>query len=158
MYYTWINTAVGKILIAGDDAGLRTISFEKGKYSAEIGIDWKKDEVFLKNAVDQLKSYFAGELKKFDLPLCPEGTPFQKSVWKALLNIPYGKTASYKDIAVAVKNPKAVRAVGGANGRNPIPIVIPCHRVISSDGKMGGYSSGLDIKERLLKLEREHCL
>ncbi len=158
MYYTWINTVVGKILIAGDDAGLRTISFEKGKYSAEIGIDWKKDEVFLKNAVDQLKSYFAGELKKFDLPLCPEGTPFQKSVWKALLDIPYGKTASYKDIAVAVKNPKAVRAVGGANGRNPIPIVIPCHRVISSDGKMGGYSSGLDIKERLLKLEREHCL
>ena len=126
MYYTLIDTMVGEIFIAGDDDGLKIINFQNAKTSAPLGTQLKKDPVFLKTAVDQLTAYFAGELKAFDLKLAPVGTAFQRSVWKALMNIPYGETASYKDVAVAVGNPKAVRAVGGANGRNPLPIIIPC--------------------------------
>jgi methylated-DNA-[protein]-cysteine S-methyltransferase len=101
----------------------------------------------------QLSEYFAGELQDFDLPLDPHGTEFQKSVWSALRQIPYGETVSYSDIATAIGNARAVRAVGGANGRNPIPIVIPCHRVVAADGGLGGFSSGLHNKEWLLNHE-----
>ena len=101
----------------------------------------------------QLEEYFAGERKTFDVPLDLWGTPFQQEVWKALLQIPYGETRSYQDIAQSVGNPKAVRAVGGANGRNPVPVIVPCHRVIRSDGNLGGYGGGLDIKRDLLDLE-----
>ena len=156
MYYTLIDTMVGEIFIAGDDDGLNTINFQNAKTAVAFGMKLKKDPVFLKTAVDQLRAYFAGELKVFDLKLAPAGTAFQKSVWKALMKIPYGETASYKDIAIAVGNPKAVRAVGGANGRNPLPIVIPCHRVINANGKLGGYASGLDVKTKLLTLEKKH--
>ena len=154
MKYTMMDTMVGRIVMAGDDEGLKRISFQKGRKTVIVENNWENDPSFFKNTVDQLRAYFVGELKKFDLKLAPEGTVFQKSVWKALMKIPYGHTASYKDIAVAVENPKAVRAVGGANGRNPLPIVIPCHRVINADGGLGGYSSGLDIKKRLLRLEK----
>lgn len=101
----------------------------------------------------QLEEYFAGKRKQFDIPLAPEGTPFQQKVWKQLQRIPFGKTASYKDIAVKIKNPGAVRAVGSANGANPLPIVIPCHRIINANGAIGGYSAGLSIKRQLLKIE-----
>jgi methylated-DNA-[protein]-cysteine S-methyltransferase len=109
----------------------------------------------LKEAVRQLEGYFAGELKVFTLPLEPDGTAFMKKVWSALCEIPYGKTATYRDIAEKVGNPKAARAVGLANNRNPIPIFIPCHRVIGADGSLTGYRGGLEIKKRLLDLEKE---
>jgi methylated-DNA-[protein]-cysteine S-methyltransferase len=157
MVYTVMDTLIGGIVIAGDDSGLRFIDFRNGKRPNTIKGEWKKDDSFLKTAVEQLKAYFAGRLREFDLTLAPAGTPFQQSVWDALLGIPYGKTASYKDIAAVVGNPKAVRAVGAANGRNPLPILIPCHRVIGANGKLVGYAGGLDIKERLLTLERENC-
>jgi len=127
------------------------------------GIFWKKQPApnagpapaarVLDRAERELKSYFAGRLKKFTVPLDPAGTPFQKRVWKELGRIPYGKTSSYKEIARRVKNPKAVRAVGSANGRNPLCVIVPCHRVIASDGSIGGYSGGLGIKSKLLALE-----
>lgn len=108
-------------------------------------------------AARQLNAYFAGTLKTFSLPLAPFGTVFQKKIWRLLCDIPYGQTVSYKDIAIAADNPKAVRAVGQANNKNPIPIFIPCHRVIGANGKLVGYAGGLAIKERLLVIEREHA-
>jgi O-6-methylguanine DNA methyltransferase len=104
----------------------------------------------------QLQEYFRGERKQFQMTLDLRGTPFQQRVWKALREIPYGETRSYGEIAVAVGNPHAVRAVGQANGKNPIPIIVPCHRVIQSDGKLGGFGGGLDLKEILLALEARH--
>lgn len=102
---------------------------------------------------EQLREYFDGKRKVFDLPLAAEGTQFQMKVWKQLGKIPYGKTASYKDIAVKIKNPAAVRAIGQANGANPLPIIVPCHRVINADGSIGGYSCGLDVKRKLFAVE-----
>jgi methylated-DNA-[protein]-cysteine S-methyltransferase len=107
----------------------------------------------LRNAARQLREYLAGKRRIFELPLAPEGTPFQRSVWDGLLAIPYGETRSYGEIARSVGNPRACRAVGMANNRNPIPVFIPCHRVVGSDGSLVGYGGGLDIKERLLRLE-----
>jgi methylated-DNA-[protein]-cysteine S-methyltransferase len=107
-------------------------------------------------AARQLNAYLAGTLKTFSLPLAPSGTVFQKKIWHTLCDIPYGQTVSYKDIAIAADNPKAVRAVGQANNKNPIPIFIPCHRVIGANGKLVGYSGGLAIKERLLMIERQN--
>ena len=104
--------------------------------------------------IQQLRAYFARELETFDLRLAPEGTPFQQSVWNELCGIPYGETISYGELAKRVGNPKASRAVGAANGQNPIPIIIPCHRVIGSDGKLTGFGGGLPIKEKLLALEQ----
>lgn len=102
----------------------------------------------------QLSEYFGGERKSFDLPLAPEGTAFRKKVWNALTEIPYGETITYGELACRAGNPKAVRAVGGANHHNPIPIIIPCHRVIGADGTLTGYGGGLELKEKLLTLER----
>ncbi len=107
----------------------------------------------LKECIRQLDEYFSGNLQNFSLPLAPEGTHFQQSVWKALQTIPYGQTISYKQLAEKVENPKACRAVGTANGRNPIAIIIPCHRVIAADGSLGGYAGGLDTKTTLLRIE-----
>lgn len=108
----------------------------------------------LSEIIRQLNAYFAGKLESFDLPLAPEGTPFQQKVWKELCQIPYGETISYGELARRIGNASASRAVGLANGSNPIPIVIPCHRVIGSNGKLTGYGGGLDIKEKLLALEK----
>jgi methylated-DNA-[protein]-cysteine S-methyltransferase len=115
---------------------------------------WRHDAVPLTETIRQLQAYFAGELENFNLPLAPEGTPFQKEVWQRLCDISYGQTISYGELARRIGNPKASRAVGLANGSNPIPIVIPCHRVIGSNGKLTGYGGGLPIKEKLLALER----
>lgn len=109
----------------------------------------------LRQAAAELREYFAGERKTFTVPLAPKGTPFQQRVWAALQTIPYGETRSYGEIAAQIGNPKACRAVGMANNRNPLPIFIPCHRVVGSDGKLVGYAGGLDIKTYLLELERE---
>jgi len=152
--YTRIKSPVGPLLLVADDAGLRKIHFENGRDRVAPDSSWKEDDIFFKDTISQLHSYFAGQLKKFDLPLGPEGTPFQLAVWKHLCEIPYGTTTSYGELACRVGNPRASRAVGLANGSNPIPIVIPCHRVIGSNGKLTGYGGGLPIKEKLLALER----
>jgi methylated-DNA-[protein]-cysteine S-methyltransferase len=154
MRYTRIDTPLGTLLLAADDGGIRKIFFENGRDRVRLESSWVLDPARFKNAISQLHSYFAGELQEFDLPLAPEGTPFQLKVWKRLCQIPYGETISYGQLAHRIGNPKASRAVGLANGANPIPIVIPCHRVIGSDGKLTGYGGGLPIKEKLLALER----
>lgn len=119
--------------------------------------EYKVEETdLIKKAYSQIKEYFDGERKNFDLPLNPKGTEFQRKVWIELLKIPYGSTSSYKDIAQAVDSPKAFRAVGNANNKNPISIIIPCHRVIGSSGSLVGYYHGLDMKEKLLKLETDN--
>lgn len=112
------------------------------------------ETLLLTRAFEQLERYLAGALREFSLPLRPEGTPFQRRVWQALCAVPYGRTASYKDIAAAVGSPKACRAVGLANNKNPLPIFIPCHRIIGADGRLVGYGGGLDMKRRLLTLEQ----
>jgi methylated-DNA-[protein]-cysteine S-methyltransferase len=153
-FYTQIESPLGPLLLAADDAGLRQILFVNGRHPAKPQSSWKEDRAPLSSAIGQLNGYFAGELESFDLQLAPEGTPFQLAVWHRLCDIPYGETISYGQLANQIGNPKASRAVGLANGSNPIPIVIPCHRVIGSNGKLTGYGGGLPIKEKLLALER----
>jgi methylated-DNA-[protein]-cysteine S-methyltransferase len=153
MLFCEASSPLGRLLLAGDEAGLRILSFRDGTHPVEPGGDWRRTEVPFRNTIAQIDAYFAGELREFDLALAPEGTSFQKSVWAALTNIPYGGTVSYADLARRLGRPAATRAVGAANGRNPIPIIIPCHRVIGSDGSLTGYGGGLAIKRRLLDLE-----
>jgi methylated-DNA-[protein]-cysteine S-methyltransferase len=153
MYYTNFKSPVGPLLLAADDHGLCLISFSAGGRAVKAEPNWKRDESRFKETIRQLQAYFRGELKDFNLPLALEGTPFQRGVWKNLLAIPYGKTISYGQLADRIGQPKAVRAVGLANGQNPIPIIIPCHRVIGSNGKLTGYGGGLPVKEKLLALE-----
>jgi methylated-DNA-[protein]-cysteine S-methyltransferase len=153
MYYAWFESAIGPLLLAGSQKGLKVLSFASGKRSKEIDSEWTMDDRAFVEVVGQLKSYFAGDRKSFDLPLVLEGTGFQNRVWTALQNIPYGETVSYKQLAERVGSPKAVRAVGAANGANPIPIIIPCHRVIGNDGSLTGFGGGLPLKKKLLELE-----
>lgn len=126
------------------------------KFNTDVGDAIKKETPAIMEAFRQLSDYFDGELKTFDLPLKPEGTPFQLKVWEALRTIPYGETRSYGDIARQIGNPKACRAVGMGNHNNPIAIVVPCHRVIGSDGSLTGYGGGLPIKRQLLELENHY--
>jgi methylated-DNA-[protein]-cysteine S-methyltransferase len=149
-----IDSPAGPLLLAGNDAGLRRIIFMRGRDRIHADPNWTQDASAFSEPVRQLRSYFAGELEVFDLPLSPQGTPFQLQVWRRLCDIPYGKTMSYGELAAEIGNPKACRAVGLANGANPIPIVIPCHRVIGSNGKLTGFGGGLDVKEKLLALEK----
>jgi methylated-DNA-[protein]-cysteine S-methyltransferase len=153
-FYTRIESPVGPLLLVADDAGLCQILFINGRHRAHPEPSWKQDRAPHTDTIRQLQAYFAGELENFDLQLAPEGTPFQLDVWRRLCDIPYGKTISYGELAGLMGNPNACRAVGLANGSNPIPIVIPCHRVIGSNGKLTGYGGGLPIKEKLLALER----
>jgi methylated-DNA-[protein]-cysteine S-methyltransferase len=152
--FTQMESPIGPLLLAGDDEGLHEISFVNGRHPARPDPSWNENPGPLQETIGQLRAYFAGELENFDLPLAPQGTPFQLIVWKQLCEIPYGETISYGELAGRIGNPKASRAVGLANGSNPIPIVIPCHRVIGSNGKLTGYGGGLPIKEKLLALER----
>lgn len=153
MYYDIIESLVCPILLAGNEKGLKHVIFLKGERQVEIPDDWVENKELFREATRQLEAYFSGKLESFDLKLALEGTEFQKSVWKALCKLPYGETRTYKDIAASVGKPKAYRAVGLANNRNPIAIIVPCHRVIGSNGKLTGYASGLDVKAFLLKLE-----
>lgn len=157
--YVWEESPVGRLLIAADAKGLRQVLFAAGRSEVAPRPGWREDATGLGEAVRQLRAYFEGRLRAFDLPLAPEGTPFQQRVWRELLNIPYGETISYGELARRVGNPAASRAVGLANGANPISIVIPCHRVIGSNGKLTGYGGGLKNKEWLLALEQgQLCL
>jgi methylated-DNA-[protein]-cysteine S-methyltransferase len=152
-YYTYVNTPVGTLLLAGCDHGLQVISFQCGKGSRAPEPDWQESPTFFRPVTQQLQQYFRGTRTTFDLTLAPKGTAFQTAVWKALEAIPYGQTRTYADIATMVGRPRAVRAVGLANGRNPLPIVVPCHRVIGKDGSLVGYGGGLEVKQALLDLE-----
>ena len=153
VFYTTLESSVGTLLLAGDSQALRMVSFQSSKHAEPPQADWKQDKAPFAEVIRQLRAYFRGERKEFDLPLAPEGTEFQLRVWNRLRTIPYGETISYAQLAERIGNPKAVRAVGLANGSNPIPIIIPCHRVIGSDGSLTGFGGGLPTKKMLLELE-----
>jgi methylated-DNA-[protein]-cysteine S-methyltransferase len=152
--YRLLDSPIGPLLLAGDDAGIHFLLFGNGRRPVSPKPDWEPDAGLLKEPALQLDAYFKGTLRQFDVRVAPEGTPFQRRVWAALQQIPYGETLSYGELACAVGNAKAVRAVGLANGANPISIIIPCHRVIGSNGSLVGYGGGLATKQALLALER----
>ncbi|WP_303866031.1 methylated-DNA--[protein]-cysteine S-methyltransferase [Acetobacterium wieringae] len=143
------QTPLGKIVITENGEAITGLSFEK-VLPGQVN---NQETPLLKEASHQLEQYLQGKRHSFDLPLCPQGTDFQQKVWKALRDIPYGAVCSYKDVALAIGNEKACRAVGGANNKNPIAIIIPCHRVIGANGSLVGYGCGLAIKKQLLELE-----
>ncbi|MGH8184387.1 MAG: methylated-DNA--[protein]-cysteine S-methyltransferase [Rhodanobacteraceae bacterium] len=157
LYYDPLDTPIGPLLLISDDAGLVEVGLpDRGKL-AELPEDAKPGKSKLHAAARQLDEYFAGKRLQFELPLHPRGTPFQLEVWGALLAIPYGETVSYADIARRIRRPRAVRAVGAANGANPLAIIVPCHRVIGSHGDLVGYGGGLPTKRWLLAHERKHA-
>ncbi len=151
--YTTVQSPLGDLVIAGDD-GLEALYLPTGRHQSAPHPDWTRDDSVLPGVRAQLGEYFAGERRTFDLPLAARGTPFQVRVWAALCDIPYGETWSYGRLATALGSPGAARAVGLANGQNPISIVVPCHRVIGADGSLTGYGGGLDAKRWLLAHER----
>jgi methylated-DNA-[protein]-cysteine S-methyltransferase len=153
MIYARMESPVGNLLLVGDEAGLRSVNFAESKRAAEVLPEWREDGGALSEVVRQLRAYFAGELREFKLELAPAGTEFQLRVWQELRRIPYGETITYGELARRVGNIKASRAVGLANGCNPIAIIVPCHRVIGSDGSLTGFGGGLRNKEILLELE-----
>ncbi|MBL6996499.1 methylated-DNA--[protein]-cysteine S-methyltransferase [Desulfobacula sp.] len=154
MYYCYFESPAGNLLLTGNEL-LEGLHFPLGKTRIEPEKDWiYKKELFLQ-AIDQLKAYFKGELTRFDLELNVQGTDFQKTVWRELVKIPYGETISYGQLAQRIGNPKASRAVGMANGKNPISIIIPCHRVIGKNGNLTGFGGGLEAKRTLLDLEKQ---
>lgn len=155
-YYHWYQSPFGKLLITGNQSAVSTLIFPN--QNAIIADQWIHDSSQFKEVCNQLDHYFKGKLTTFELPLAPRGTAFQLSVWAELIKIPFGKTTSYGAIAKKLNNPKAVRAVGSANGRNPIPVIIPCHRVIGSDGSLTGFGGGLPTKTFLLNLENSEQL
>jgi methylated-DNA-[protein]-cysteine S-methyltransferase len=156
LFYTLIDDSpVGPLLLAGDSDALHVLSFGVGSRPREVDAEWMPDTKGVLNDVrKELDSYFAGRLKKFSTRLAFNGTAFQNAVWKQLTRIPYGETISYLDLAKRIDNPKAVRAVGMANGANPIAIIVPCHRVIGSNGSLTGFGGGLPNKRALLELEK----
>lgn len=160
MFYSSINTKLCRIFLIGDDKALRYLHLdtENSKKKFECHPDWVLNRNLFDGIERQIHEYMEGKRERFDVAIHPEGTVFQKRVWQALREIPYGELRSYGDIAKAVGNPKAARAVGAANGKNPIPLIIPCHRVVGSDGSMTGFGSGIDIKKKLIQLERIHFL
>jgi methylated-DNA-[protein]-cysteine S-methyltransferase len=157
MLYRKFDTPIGELTIAADTVGLRHIEFPRNRHPCDRN-GWREagdDErtPVLDAAQAQLIDYFASARRVFDLPLAPQGTAFQCAVWAALATIPYGETRSYGELARMIGKPDAMRAVGAANGRNPLPIVLPCHRVIGADGSLTGFGGGLPLKETLLRLE-----
>jgi methylated-DNA-[protein]-cysteine S-methyltransferase len=154
IYYSRMESPVGNLLLAATERGLCCLQFDAGELPGK-----RRDEVWIESPEklppyeDQMRSYFQGKLKEFTFDLDLAGTEFQKKCWRALLRIPYGQTCSYADIARAVGSPRAFRAVGQANHNNPVAIVVPCHRVVTSTGTLGGYGGGLAVKEKLLRLE-----
>ncbi|MDP9116183.1 MAG: methylated-DNA--[protein]-cysteine S-methyltransferase [Actinomycetota bacterium] len=158
MKYTYIDSPLGALLAVGDDDGLAGLYLPTGRHpvTAAVHPDWVRDDTAFTQVRGQLEEYFAGTRQEFDLPLNAAGTAFQKRVWAALAEIPYGVTTSYGRTAASVGVPDAARAVGLANGQNPISIIVPCHRVIGADGSLTGYGGGLDAKRWLLAHEATH--
>jgi methylated-DNA-[protein]-cysteine S-methyltransferase len=156
LYTLLEDSLVGRLLLAGTAEHLKYVAFDKGSTQKRESFpltSWERSEKPFRETIRQLKAYFAGKLTAFDLDLAGDGTEFQQRVWQELRNVPYGETVSYGEIAKAIGQPTASRAVGMANGRNPISIVVPCHRIIGSSGKLVGYGGGIDRKTRLLQLE-----
>ena len=147
MYRDYLDTPIGMLEICASEQGVTHVKFDA------TATDPVQVSAITQDCRQQLEEYFAGQRRHFDLPLAPKGTDFQQSIWHQLSQIPFGETSSYGDIARAVNNPKAVRAVGAANGRNPLPIVVPCHRVIGSNGTLTGFAGGLNVKAWLLNHE-----
>jgi methylated-DNA-[protein]-cysteine S-methyltransferase len=158
MRYDEIDSPVGPLLVASDEAGLRLIHFQSGPEPRRPDPAWRRDGSAFRVLARQLAEYFARERRVFDLTLAPEGTPFQLATWRALGTIPYGSTISYAELARRVGRPAASRAVGAANGANPLPIVVPCHRVIGKNGSLTGFGGGLPAKRALLELEGASCV
>jgi len=156
MFYTYYDSPVGRLLLAGESAALRCVGFPTGSMARGADPAWGRREEPFRLVIAQLDEYFAGRRRTFELPLDVQGTEFQTRVLRALQDIPYGETRSYRELARTIGNPKAVRAVGGANARNPLPIVIPCHRVVGSAGELTGFGGGLACKRFLLDLERRY--
>jgi methylated-DNA-[protein]-cysteine S-methyltransferase len=154
-FYHYHKTAIGDLLLAAEGDYLSLLGFPSGKMQRRHELSWIQDAGPFKEVVCQLDAYFAAELTEFDLPLLPRGTNFQESVWHALTEIPYGETWSYGQLAAHIGKPNASRAVGAANGSNPIPIIIPCHRVIGSSGKLTGFGGGIQTKQYLLGAKQE---
>ncbi len=152
-YWHQIDTPVGPVLLAGDGTHLTRIHFQSGPHPLRPSPHWEATSRPFAAAIGQLEAYFARRRRAFDLPLAPEGSEFQRNVWRALRAIPYGQTISYGELARRVGNPRAARAVGLANGANPLSIVVPCHRVIGANGALTGFGGGLAIKRALLALE-----
>lgn len=153
IYDTFDTEMAGTLVLAGDGRRLHHLNFVGGRHPLRIGADWRRDAAPFADLKRQLDAYFARRRQSFDVPLHPAGTPFQMRVWAALREIPYGRAVSYQWVADRIGAPAAVRAVGAANGRNPISIIIPCHRVIGKNGSLTGYGGGLALKRRLLRLE-----
>lgn len=156
IYYQYFKSPVGKLLVAGNHKGLHLIGFPKGNKGSFPEDHWVENQKPLIEVLHQLEAYFTGKLKTFSLDICLNVTPFQKKVLTALRQVPYGETISYGELAKNIGNPKASRAVGQTTARNPIPIVIPCHRVIGSSGKLTGFGGGVEVKQALLDLEQRY--
>lgn len=156
VYYSHYTSPVGQLMLVGDGASLLALRFDKGGDSIRPQPDWLRRNAAFSSVKQQLDAYFAGELTRFSLSLSPQGTDFQCRVWQALQDIPYGATCSYLDIANTLADRNATRAIGAANGKNPIPIIIPCHRVIGRDGSLTGFGGGLERKRFLLALEQKN--
>ena len=153
-HYATMPSPFGPLLLAARGPGLVWIGFARGRGARRPARDWVRSPGRLGAARGQLAAYFAGRRRRFTLPLAPEGTPFQRRVWRALLRVPYGTTITYTDLARRAGRPAAIRAAGAANGQNPLSIVVPCHRVVGRDGALTGYGGGLAVKAALLELER----
>jgi methylated-DNA-[protein]-cysteine S-methyltransferase len=153
MLYTTLDSPIGELLLAGDGHALQRLDMRSGRRPTPIGSDWERSDAAFGPVTAQLKEYFAGERRSFDVSLALIGNPFERRVWAALQDIPYGETASYGEIARRIGDPGAARAVGLANGRNPVAVIVPCHRVIGADGSLTGYGGGLQRKRFLLDLE-----
>lgn len=153
--FTIMHGPLGRILLVGSLTGLHQINFLDGNQPLRLDPAWQQDEAFFSEPIAQLDAYFNGGRIDFDMHLALDGTPFQRRVWRAVQDIPYGSTRTYAELACQLGRPKAARAVGVANGSNPLPILIPCHRVIGSNGSLTGYAGGLKLKQWLLRHERQ---
>jgi len=153
MLYTTFGSPLGELLLLGDGRAPRGLYMQEAPRPVAVRPNWRRDEAAFAEAERQLTEYFAGDRTGFDVALADQGTPFQRDVWRALRDIPYGETVSYGELARRIGRPRAVRAVGLANGRNPIAVIVPCHRVIGADGSLTGYGGGTARKRRLLELE-----
>ena len=153
IWYTIMDSLFGPLCVAGGKAGLIRVDFQRGQRPVRPAVAWQEDPGYLETAIHQLQEYFQSQRQSFTLPLAPLGTPFQQCVWQELQHIPFGTTLTYRELAQRLGMPQAARAVGHANGRNPLAIVIPCHRLIGSDGQLRGYASGIALKQRLLQHE-----
>ncbi|MCZ4694652.1 methylated-DNA--[protein]-cysteine S-methyltransferase [Ancylomarina euxinus] len=153
LFYDILPSPIGDLLIIAQEFALKKIVFQPKEKAHDIHPEWIQGAELIEQAKRELTAYFNGQLKKFTVNVNPQGTPFQKQIWKEVIAIPHGHVCSYQDVANNIDHPKACRAVGRANSQNPIPIIIPCHRVIGKSGKLTGYAGGLDRKQNLLKLE-----